>query len=282
MPTFPLVDTHVHLWAPGHLRYPWLAGVPALNRPHGVAEFRNAIGSVAVSKIVFVQCECDPSQSQAEAAWVAALAGTEPRLSGIVAQAALENGEAVVPALAQLAETPLVRGVRRLLQEEDDAFCRRPEFVRGVRALAQFGFSCDLCIHPRQLPAATELVQACPEIRFVLDHLGKPPVREGRIEPWRTQLRALSRLENVVCKLSGLATEADWRMWRSEDLRPYLEHALDCFGVGRVMFGGDWPVSTQATDYPRWVETVDDALRGCSNDELRQVYVHNGEAFYRL
>lgn len=282
MPTFAVVDTHVHFWAPERLRYPWLATVPALNRRHGIEEFRAATGAVTVAKIVFVQCECEPAQSLAEAAWVAELAATEPRLRGIVAQAALEQGEAVAPALAQLAAIPLVRGVRRLLQEEDDAFCRRPDFVRGVRLLARFGFSCELCIQPRQLPAVIELARACPEVRFVLDHLGKPGVREGRLEPWRAQLRALSRLDNVACKLSGLATEADWTTWRSDDLRPYLAHAFECFGVDRVMFGGDWPVSTQATDYARWVETVDDALRGCSSDELQRVYVRNGEAFYRL
>lgn len=283
MPSFPLVDTHVHLWDPERLRYTWLAGVPALNRSHRVEEYRRACGQVAVAKFVFVQCECDAAQSQAEADWVTELAVTEPRLRGIVAQAALESGQAIEPALARLAANPLVKGIRRLIQEEkDDAFCVRPEFVRGVRLLPRHGFSFDLCIYHRQLANVIALVRQCPDVRFVLDHLGKPGIKAGQLDPWRANLRELSRMENVWCKLSGVVTEADWAGWTPADLRPYLDHALDCFGVDRVMFGSDWPVSAQATDYARWVAVLDDVLGGGSTDELHRIYVRNAEAFYRI
>jgi L-fuconolactonase len=283
MPSFPLIDTHVHLWDPRQLRYAWLADVPALHRPFLIDDYRAACGPVAVEKLVFVQCECDPAQSAAEAAWVAEVARSEPRLRGIVAQAPLEKGDAVAADLAHLAEIPLVKGVRRLLQSEaDDAFCLRPDFVRGVRLLPRHGFTFDLCIFHRQLANVIQLVRQCPEVSFVLDHIGKPDIKAGRLDPWRAELRELAALPNVTCKLSGLVTEADWARWTPADLRPYLDHVLACFGAGRVMFGGDWPVSTQATDYPRWVATLDDALRGCSPAELRQIYVRNAEQFYRL
>ena len=283
MPDFPIVDAHVHLWDPTHLRYGWLAGVPALNRRNGPSEFRRACGPVAVAKLVFVQCECAPEQSLAEAEWVSALAAEDPRIRGIVAQAPLELGDAVEPMLARLARLPLVKGVRRLLQEErDDAFCVRPEFVRGVRRLAAHGFSFDACVFHRQLPAVVQLVRACPEVRFVLDHLGKPGVRTGALDPWRANLRDLATLPNVVCKLSGLATEADWTTWRPEELRPYLDHALACFGPERVMFGGDWPVSTQAVAYGRWVEVLDAVVSDWPADLRHRLFVRNAEAFYRL
>lgn len=283
MPSFPLVDTHVHLWDPGRLRYSWLANAPALNRRQGIDEFRQACGEVAVAKIVFVQCECDPAQSFAEADWVSGLAATDPRVCGIVAQAALENGEAVEPALARLAANPRVKGIRRLIQEEkDDAFCVRPEFVRGVRLLSRHGLSFDLCVYHRQLANVIRLARQCPDVRFVLDHIGKPDIKAGRLDPWRAELRELSQLDNVWCKLSGLVTEADWKAWTPADLRPYLEHVVDCFGVERVMFGSDWPVSTQATSYARWVAVLDNAFRGCSADELHSIYVRNAEAFYRI
>jgi len=283
MPSFPLVDSHVHLWNPERLRYAWLAGVPALHRPFRPEDYRQACGPVAVAKFVFVQCECDPAQSQAEADWVTELAAAEPRLRGIVAQAALENGQAVEPALARLAANPWVKGIRRLLQEEkDNAFCLRPEFVRGVQLLARHGFSFDLCIYHRQLGSVIKLVRQCPDVRFVLDHIGKPDIKAGTLDPWRAELRELSRLENVCCKLSGLVTEADWSAWTPSDLRPFLAHAIDCFGLDRVMFGSDWPVSAQATDYPRWVATVDEALGGLTPDELHRFYVRNAEAFYRI
>src|SRR3954467_2466706 len=136
MPNFPIVDTHLHLWDLGRLSYPWLASVPMLNQNHPIGDYRRACGPVEVGKMVFVQCECDPAQSQAEVDWVNEVARIDPRIRGIVAQAPLEKGEAVEPALARLATNPRVKGVRRLLQSEsDDAFCLRPDFVRGVQLL---------------------------------------------------------------------------------------------------------------------------------------------------
>jgi L-fuconolactonase len=283
MPSFPLVDSHLHLLDIRRLRYPWLAGVPRLNKNHLVDDFRRACGSVRVAKMVFVQCDCDPSQFQAEAEWVTDVARTEPRIKGIVAWAPLEKGEAAEPDLARLAANPLVKGIRRIIQSEPDIeFCLRPEFVRGVQALHGHGLGFDLCINHLQLANTIKLVRQCPDVHFVLDHIGKPDIKAGLLDPWRAELRELSRMENVSCKLSGLATEADHVKWTPADLRPYIDHVVDCFGFARMMFGGDWPVSTQATDYPRWVATVEEALRGCSAAELKKVYVQNAEAFYRI
>ena len=283
MPNFPIIDTHLHLWDLGRLRYPWLASVPALNRNHLIDDYRRACGPVQVAKMVFVQCECDPALSQQEADWVTEVAHLDPRIRGIVAQAPLEKGDAVGDALARLAANPFVKGVRRLIQSEvDDAFCVRPDFVRGVQALHAHGLSFDLCIFHRQLANVIKLVRQCPDVSFVLDHIGKPDIKAGKLDPWRAELRELSKLENVWCKISGLVTEADHAKWKPADLKPYIDHVVACFGFDRVMFGGDWPVSTQASDYPRWVATLDEALRGCSPDELQRAYVRNAEEFYRV
>ena len=283
MPSFPIVDSHVHLWDPQQLRYRWLDGNEQLNRRQLVADYRRACGAVDVAKLVFVQCDCVPEQALAEAEWVSGLAREEPRLRAIVARASLETGDAVAAHLEKLAALPLVKGVRRLIQgEADPEFCVRPEFVRGVQRLHAHGLSFDLCLTHPQLAAAIRLVRQCPDVRFVLDHVGKPDIKAGQRDPWRAELRELAQCENVWCKLSGMATEADHAKWQPAELRPYIDHALACFGFDRVMFGGDWPVSTLATDYPRWVATVDDALRGCSEAEWRKVYVENAEAFYRV
>jgi len=145
-----------------------------------------------------------------------------------------------------------------------------------------FRSSFDLCIYHRQLANVIRLVRQCPEVSFVLDHLGKPGIRARLLDPWRAELRELAALPNVVCKLSGVATEADHAAWTAADLRPYLDHALLCFGPGRLLFGGDWPVSTQATGYPRWVEVVDAALQGCTAEERQRIFARNAEAIYRI
>lgn len=282
MPQFPIIDTHVHLWDPARLRYRWLDDMRPLNRRHGLEEFRQACGPVPVAKMIFVECGCDPSQSLDEARWVMELSRADSRIEGMVVHAPLENGAGAEAAVARLAELPAARGVRRLLQDERADFCVQPDFVRGVKLLPKYGLSFDLCIKHPQLASVIALVRQCPEVTFILDHIGKPDIKAGRLDPWRAELRELARLENVCCKLSGLATEADWATWTAADLRPYIEHTLECFGPGRVLFGGDWPVSTLATNYPRWVTAVDEALRGCSAEDLQRVYVKNAERVYRV
>jgi L-fuconolactonase len=283
MPSFPIVDTHLHIWDLSRLSYPWLANVPMLNKNHLIGDYRRACGPVAVAKMVFLQCECDPAQFQAEADWVTEVARADPRIRGIVPWAPLEQGGAADAALARLASNPLIKGIRRIIQfEADPAFCLRPDFVRGVRLLPKYGFSFDLCINHTQLANTIRLVRQCPEVKFILDHIAKPDIKAGRLDPWRAELRELAALPNVWCKLSGLVTEADHAHWTPAGLQPYVDHVIACFGFDRVMFGGDWPVSTQATDYPRWVGTLDAALRGASPDELHQLYVDNAESFYRV
>lgn len=283
MPAFPIVDTHLHVWNLRRLSYPWLATVPTLNRDFSITDFREACGRVEVAKMVFIQCECLPSQYLDELAWVSEVAETDPRLRGIVPWAPLEQGSAVEPELAQLASNPRVKGIRRIIQfEPDPAFCLRPDFIRGVQLLPRHGLTFDLCIHHTQLSSTLKLVRECPEVRFIMDHIAKPDIKARRLDPWREEIRALAALPNVWCKLSGLVTEADHQQWQPSDLQPYVDHVFECFGFDRVLFGGDWPVASQATDYPRWVDTLDAALHGSSPDELHRLYVRNAEMFYRI
>jgi L-fuconolactonase len=154
--------------------------------------------------------------------------------------------------------------------------------VEGVRLLARFDLSFELCVYHRQLASAVELVRRCPDVRFALDHAGKPGIRDGLMEPWRTHVAELAALPNVWCKLSGLITEADHAKWSSAQLRPYMKHVIERFGFERVMFGSDWPVSEQTHRYDEWVEIVDWALADASHAERRRLFRDNAVAFYRL
>lgn len=283
MPNFPIVDTHLHLWDLKQLRYPWLESVPLLNKNHLIEDYRRACEPVQVAKMVFVQCECDVLQYFREVEWVRQVSKSDSRIRGMVAWAPLEDGESAVPSLEEFAASGFVKGIRRIIQFESDiGFCLRPKFVRGVQLLARYGLSFDICINHRQLANTIKLVRQCPNVRFMLDHIGKPDIKSGELDPWRAQLRELASLENVSCKLSGLVTEADHLFWTPADLQPYLDHVIDCFGFDRVAFGGDWPVAAQATDYPRWVHVLDRVLSGSSPEELHKVYVQNGERFYGI
>ena len=278
-----LVDSHVHLWNPANLTYSWLAGFPPLNRPFLPSDYAAAAGTMAVAKFIFVESGCAPEQSLAEVDWVSALAKNEPRLKGIVAHAPLEKGKDAPAELELLAARPLVKGVRRNLQAEEDLrFCLRPGFISGVSLLADFGFTFDLCVRFAQLQSVTELARRVPQVTFVLDHFGKPGVRDHQFEPWATDLKALAKMPNVVCKISGLTTEADWNHWDPVDLKFYFNRALEYFGCDRMLFGSDWPVATLATPFELWHETVLKLLPSVSEADLRKLFQTNSERIYHV
>ncbi|WP_160150856.1 amidohydrolase family protein [Microbacterium timonense] len=279
-----VVDGHLHLWDPGVLTYEWLEG--PLLRSFGPEDLDEAVaeGPDAAYGFVFVQADCLPEQSIAEVDWVASLA---PRvaLRGIVAHAPLEDPRATEAHLAAYAERPLVVGVRRLLQSEPAGFAAAPGFRDGARAVASAGLVFDACVRWQQLPDVVDLADAVPELTIVLDHLGKPEVGTAQAPdpadgtPWAESLRDLALRPNVVCKLSGLPAEAQGE-WTDAQLRPFLDVALDAFGPDRLLFGGDWPVSTP---YGRWVDAVSSWLADRVGDHhQRAVLAENAERVYDL
>ena len=283
MVSVPIVDAHVHLYDTGRFPYAWMKDVPKLNSPHLPADYRSAIGKAPVEQIVFVEVWVDAPHQMAEAEWVSGLFESVPELRGIVASVALEDGTGAEGALARLAEMERVKAVRRLIEFEPDVdFCLQPGFVEGVRLLARYDLSFDICVKHLQLANAVELVRRCPEVRFVLDHIGKPPIRAGEFDPWRDDLRAMADLPNVCCKISGVITEADHDNWTREQLRPYLDHAIEAFGIDRVMFGSDWSVSELTHRYEEWVDIVEWTMSGSAESEMRKLFRENAIAFYRL
>lgn len=283
MPNFPIVDTHLHIWDPSKIRYSWLDGIDVLNRPYLLSDYNAHTEGVDIEAMVFVQCEADPPGYEREAAWVAANAEADPRLKGMVAWAPLEKGAAVAADLERLKQHKILRGIRRIIQFEPDLdFCLRPDFIEGVRTLQQFDLSFDICIDHRHMANAIAFAGKADNVPMILDHIGKPAIKDGALEPWRSQMFELAQMDHVICKLSGVATEADHGDWTADQLRPFIDTVLEAFGFDRVAFGGDWPVAVQAIAYPRWVEIVDDVLKGESEQNQRKVWRDNANRFYRL
>lgn len=278
----PITDSHLHLWDNRNLNYPWLDGVPLLNKPWLLSELMEATHSLHVESFVFVQAECDPAQSLAEVNWVAELAKRDARIHGIVAQAPLEKGAGVREHLLGLQKNILVKGVRRLLQSEADDFCLQKEFIEGVQMLAEFNFNFDVCVKAHQLPAIIALAEQSPQVRFILNHSGKPDIAGKQFQPWQENLKKLAALNNVWCKMSGLITEAHHQTWRSDDLKPYIFHAIDVFGFDRVMFGSDWPVVNLAASYTHWVHTLYSLLHHFAEDDLKKIFHENTQRCYNL
>ncbi len=283
MPQLTIVDSHVHLWDPSRFRMSWLDGSPDIDRPMGLADYRSHTAGVDVGGMVYLQVEVEPAYGLMEARWAVERANEEPRLRAIVAWAPLEFGEQARAYLDELvAIDRRIKGVRRLIQGESLDFALQPRFVRGVQLLADYGLTFDICLKHPQLAGAVELVRRCPNVQFILDHIGKPDIAAGLLDPWRAQIRELASLPNVICKVSGMVTEADHARWTTDDLRPYVEHVLESFGEDRVAFGGDWPVVLLASPWRRWVDTLDALTSGLSDDAKRKLWAANARRFYRM
>jgi len=281
--SYPIVDSHVHLADPQRFGYAWTANAPSLNRTVLPPDLDRAAAPYEVGEIVFVEVDVDLPQHLDEAAWVAGLARSEPRLKGMVACLPLEKGKAVEAELDTLRGHRILRAIRRLIQNQPDPdFCIRPAFIEGLKLLAPHDIAFDICVFHKHLPNVVKMVRQCPEVRFVLDHIGKPAIKAGELDPWRRDMKELASCSNVWCKISGVPTEADHKSWTREQLKPYILHAIECFGFDRVMYGGDWHVVELACPYPKWVEIVDWAVAGASEAERRRLFRENAIRFYRL
>ena len=286
------MDAHVHFWDPGELHYPWLDGHPALGRAFLPADYRAAVGTAPVRRVLFVEANCLPDESRREVAFVerlaerlaAASAGEAGRVAGAVAFA--ELGAPAAGLARELdalqAGSPLVRGVRQNIQGHPPGFALRRSFVDGVAEVGRRGLTFDLCATHDQLGEVLSLVERCPGTRFVLDHCGKPAVRDRRFEPWAADVARIAGHEHVCAKLSGLLTEAHHASWREADLAPYAEHVLACFGSERVMYGSDWPVLTLAGTFADWYGFTERLTAAWSAAERRAFYADNAVRAYGL
>ncbi len=283
MPDFPIVDSHIHLVDPKRLSYGWTADAPSLNRLVLPDDLFAAAAPVEIEAFVFVEVDVDYPLHLNEAAWISELAESEPRLKAMTASLPLERGEAVAPDLEKLLQHKTFRAVRRLIQSQPDPeFCIQPDFVAGVKLLAAHDIAFEICIYHHQFASAIKLAQQCPEVRFVLDHIAKPAIKDGLLDPWRQHMSEMAALPNVWCKISGVATEADHKNWTGDQLKPYIAHAIESFGFDRVMFGGDWHVAELAIAYPDWVALVDWVVEGANAEEKRKLFRDNATSFYRL
>lgn len=255
-----IVDSHAHVWDPARLSYRWLDGEPLL----GAAHLPGSIAEPEVSRVIFVQADAD--DSDAEVAWIQSLASEWPQLAGIVAFAPVERAE-LPRVLNRLEALPLFVGVRRLLQEEPGGFIESDQMQRGLAVLAARRIPFDACIRHQQLPELVRALQGVAGLRVVLDHLGKPPVKDGITSDagreWCAAARDFARLPLTAAKLSGLAPEADEARPLFDQVRPFLQEALEIFGADRLMVGSDWPVSAatpHALGYLEWFHCVRDLL----------------------
>ncbi|MFC5212572.1 amidohydrolase family protein [Streptomyces coerulescens] len=275
-----IVDAHHHVWDLSVRDQDWITGpeLQPLRRDFTVGDLASEALAAGVGRTVLVQTITVPEETPE----FLALAAEHELIAGVVGWTDLTRPD-VAEELARLRELPggrYLKGIRHQVQgEADPEWLLRADVRRGLAAVAQAGLVHDLVVLPHQLPACVKAAAALPELTFVLDHLGKPPIASGAREPWTRDVRALAALPNTVCKLSGMVTEADHAAWSIADLRPYADAVLDAFGPGRLMFGSDWPVCTLAATYGQVLATAQELT---AEADRRQIFETTATRVYDL
>jgi len=249
-----------------------------LKRDHLPKELEALLKGTGINGTVAIQAR----QSVAETEWLLGLADKNDFIKAVVGWVNLRN-ECVEADLERFSSNNKLKGVRHVLHDEaDDRFMLRDDFLRGVSKLHKFSLTYDILIFPRHLNYATELVKKFPNQLFVIDHIAKPSIKTGEIQPWQKDMQALAKADNVYCKFSGMVTEASWHDWKPDDFRPYLEAVLEIFGPERLMFGSDWPVCTLAADYQQVLAIVSSFINQLSPNEQSRIMGLNAASFYNL
>lgn len=272
-----IIDSHQHFWKYQAEQYPWITeGMEVLKRDYLPTDLQPLMRESGVTATIAVEARASVAETEA----LVRFAESHPFVLGVVGWLPLTQPD-LAPLLEQLGSR--LCGVRHAIGAEPNPseYCALPEFNRGLRQLGSLGLTYDLSLWPPHLSLATELVDRHPTVRFVLDHGAKPFIARGEFEPWARELRALSLRPNVFCKLSGLATEADAREWRSQAPR-YVEHVLEVFSPQRVLFGSDWPVCTLATSYGQWFAAVRGWVEPLSQEEQARILAGTAREAYGL
>jgi L-fuconolactonase len=255
-PMTAIVDAHHHFWDPADDPYPWMTGpLEAIRRPFGADDLRPLLEATGVSATVLVQTRSSLDESRAFLATAEAV----DFVAGVVGWVDL-TVPGVADSMAGLRAGPggdALVGIRHQVHDEPDPrWLARDDVRRGLRAVEDAGLVYDLLVRPRELPAALDVARAMPGLRFVVDHIAKPPITTGELEPWSRSMEGFGELSNVACKVSGMVTEADWKAWRIDDLSPFVDHVLNVFGPERLLFGSDWPVCLVAASYQTVLDTT--------------------------
>jgi len=277
----PIVDAHQHLWDLDAAEYPWL--VPAygpLYRTFQPEELVPQLARAGVQRTVLVQA----ADNHADTDHMLAIAARFDYVAGVVGWVPLDRADETRSSLDRLARYPVVKGIRHLIHvEADPDWLLQPNVLDGLHVLADRGLTFDIpSVIPRHLEHVPTLAKEVPELAIIIDHLAKPPIKDRGWEPWASLLARAAEAPNVYAKVSGLNTAADFETWTAEDLQPYIDHAIACFGADRLMFGSDWPVAILAGDYQKvWEETLR-ALADVKPDDRSAILGGTANAVYRL
>lgn len=273
------IDTHQHFWKFDPVRDSWITGeMHKIQRDFTPLDIQFLLERNGFAGSVAVQA----SQSAMETAYLVGLSKEYAFIKGVVGWVDLQAQD-IDQQLADYRSESIIKGFRHVVEGESDPdFLIRPAVLNGLKALAEFGYTYDLLIRPRHYAATLQCVEQNPRLQFVLDHIAKPPIKSREFDEWAAFIDRLAAFPNVVCKVSGLATEADWTAWKLDDFKQYVDHIVDRFGKQRIMYGSDWPVCLLAASYEESIAIVEDKLGQFTTAEKNAFWAENAIRIYNL
>jgi predicted TIM-barrel fold metal-dependent hydrolase len=275
-----IFDTHLHLIDRSHLSYPWLSGLPALDRDWGYDDYAAVARRVGITKVLHMEVDVAEADIDRETAWIAELMEQPNSLIVGAISSARPESDCFEPWLER-ADRRIIRGVRRVLHVMTDEVSQNARFRLNIRKLGDAGFPFDICMLQRQLPLALELADACPDTIFVLDHCGVPTIKDDQIDDWSIQIARLAERPNVNVKLSGITSygPSDWTLLT---LQPYLDRLLETFGPKRIVWGSDSPVCTLQSSLDQWLATTHALLSCVSPEERVNILFSNAHRIWKI
>jgi L-fuconolactonase len=272
------IDSHQHFWKFDPLRDAWITDdMAVIQRDFYPADLHPVLAANGIDACIAVQA----SQSETETDFLVQLATQTPFIIGVGGWVGLQ-ADNLAERLQHYKQYSVVKGFRHVLQAEPGEFMLGEKFMRGISQLHQYGFTYDVLITHKQLSYAEKLVAAFPNQKFVIDHLAKPAIKAQELEPWAGEIRAIAQHKNVLCKVSGFCTEADWDNWQPADIKPYLDVVFEAFGPDRLMFGSDWPVCLVAGGYGKTIEFLKQYMAAFTKTEQDKFWGGNAALFYNL
>ena len=274
-----IIDAHQHFWQVGRFEYPWLTReLGVLYRDYLPEDLEPVLKQNKVAQTVLVQA----SNSLEETKWLLQLADENQFIAGVVGWVDLKS-PLVSDQLDEFLRHKKFKGVRHLVESEPvDDWLVQPEVLAGLAVLEARNVPYDLLVHPRHLKFVPQVIEACPKLRMVIDHLAKPPIASGAVAEWRTEFAALAKFPQLSCKLSGLVTEANHASWSIDELQPFVSDALNAFGPDRLIFGSDHPVCLLAASYERVLESFQTLLADLGSGMKERVFSTNAIEFYGI
>ena len=274
-----IIDTHHHLWNYNPVEFDWIDDeMAAIRKSFLPADLQATLANTGVEGVVTVQAR----QSLEETNWLLKLASENDFIKGVVGWVPLAD-ESIQQILEEYKSSPWLKGVRHVVQgEPDPEFILGKDFNKGISLLKNYNLVYDILIFEHQLANTIRFVDQHPEQQFVVDHIAKPKIKKNKLEPWAKNMKEMAKRENVSCKISGMVTEADYKLWTEEQLNPYFETILEAFGSSRLLFGSDWPVCLVATNYSNWLELVKKTISNFSKEEQDFILYKNAQRIYNI